>query len=301
MVSIPNGLQSYSTIVDFKKEKNLLLGLDITFDQTSGQLKWIFTSLDSISKQETTNPKLGFLPPNLNSPEGEGAVSFTIKLLDNTVTSQEVRNKAHIYFDNNAVIITNTWINTIDNKAPVSKVNEILREANSKSFNLSWTAKDEESGVKDIDVYYSVNNGKFKPYAMGVKSSSLLFKGDKDSTYSFFTIATDSMGNVEKMKNYVEASTSIILGINDLYADQNIKLSVFPNPTDGHFNLELTSPLFFQSTISIIDIYGKEIINEKTTLKKGLNSFNYTIEFAGFYFIEVTIGDRTYRTQIIKS
>lgn len=301
MVSIPNGLQSYSTIVDFKKEKNILLGLDISFDPTSGQLKWIFTSLDSISKQETTNPTLGFLPPNLKSPEGEGAVSFTIKLLDNTVASQEVKNKAHIYFDNNSVITTNTWCNTIDNKAPISKVNEIVRDGNSKTFNLTWTAKDDESGVRDIDVYYAVNNGNFKLYATGVKASSLMFTGDKDSTYSFFTIATDSMGNIEKMKNYVEASTSITLGLNELLDDKNIKLSVFPNPTEGIFNLELTSPLFLPSSISIFDIYGKEIVKDKITLQKGLNSFSYTIENAGFYLIQVTIGNKTYRTQLIKS
>ena len=300
MVSIPNGLQSYSTIVDFKKEKNILLGLDITFDPTSGQLKWIFTSLDSISKQETTNPTLGFLPPNLKSPEGEGAVSFTIKLLDNIAASQEVNNKAHIYFDNNSVITTNTWSNTIDNKAPVSKVNEIVRDGSSKTFNLTWTVKDDESGVKEIAVYYAVNNGSFKPYATGVKASSLLFSGDKDSTYSFFTIATDSMGNVEKMKNYVEASTSITLGMNELFDGHNIKLSVFPNPTEGTFNLELTSPLFLPSSISIFDIYGKEIVKDKITLQKGLNSFNYTIENTGFYVIEVTIGNKTYRTQIVK-
>ncbi len=183
----------------------------------------------------------------------------------------------------------------------MSKVNEILRDANSKTFNLTWTAKDEESGVKGIDVYYSINNGKFKPYAMDVKASSLLFKGDKDSTYSFFTIATDSMGNVEKMKGYVEATTSITLGINELYVDQNIKLSVFPNPTEGYFNVEFNSSLFLPSSISIIDMYGKEVVNEKISLQKGLNSFNYTIEHAGFYVIEVTIGDKTYRTQIVKS
>ena len=171
----------------------------------------------------------------------------------------------------------------------------------SKTFNLTWTAKDDESGVRDIDVYYAVNNGNFKLYATGVKASSLMFTGDKDSTYSFFTIATDSMVNVEKMKNYLEASTSITLGLNELLVDQNIKLSVFPNPTEGIFNLELTSPLFLPSSISIFDIYGKEIVKDKITLQKGLNSFNYTIENAGFYVIEVTIGNKTYRTQIVKS
>ncbi len=59
------------------------------------------------------------------------------------------------------------------------------------------------------DVYYAVNNGPFQLWLSNISTPDNNFIGRMDSTYSFFSIATDNAGNSETAKTVGEASTRI--------------------------------------------------------------------------------------------
>ena len=118
----PPGLSSFTTDVDLRPEQNLLVRIEASLDAATSVLTWRFTSLDPDTGEPPTDPLAGFLPPNLNPPEGQGSVSFTVDPVGSLPTGTEIRNQASIVFDLNEPIVTPEWLNTIDLEDPVSQV-----------------------------------------------------------------------------------------------------------------------------------------------------------------------------------
>ena len=112
-VPVPPGLKSYTTEVDLRPAKNILVGIDAALDVNTGVATWKFTTLDPATHQFPENPDVGFLPPNVTQPEGEGAVLFTVKLKPGFPLGTTVCNDARIVFDFNAPIDTPEFCNTI--------------------------------------------------------------------------------------------------------------------------------------------------------------------------------------------
>lgn len=64
---------------DLRPAKNLLVRIEASLNNT-GLARWTFTSIDPDTGQPLpADDPDGFLPPNVNSPEGEGSVSFIVK------------------------------------------------------------------------------------------------------------------------------------------------------------------------------------------------------------------------------
>ncbi|MEX1188921.1 MAG: T9SS type A sorting domain-containing protein [Bacteroidia bacterium] len=69
-----------------------------------------------------------FLPDSLSNPEGsQGFVQYKIKPLSNLPVGTEIENTAHIFFDYNPAIITNTTVNTYLNVLSSFDSNKSLR------------------------------------------------------------------------------------------------------------------------------------------------------------------------------
>jgi CSLREA domain-containing protein len=113
IVPVPPGLQSFSTEVDLRPGVNILVGIDAALDTGTGIVAWKFTTLDPATHEFPEDPEFGFLPPNVTSPEGEGAVLFTVSLKPGFGLGTTVCNDASIVFDFNPPIETPTFCNTI--------------------------------------------------------------------------------------------------------------------------------------------------------------------------------------------
>ena len=61
--------------------------------------------------------------PQSNSANNTGLVTYSIKLKENLADGTHIRNKAAIYFDYNAPVITNTTLNTISKYVGIKEVN----------------------------------------------------------------------------------------------------------------------------------------------------------------------------------
>jgi CSLREA domain-containing protein len=113
VVNVPPGLKTFSTEVDMRPGVSILVGIDAALDMATGLITWKFTTLDPATHEFPEEPEDGFLPPNVNSPEGEGEMLFTVSLKPGFGLGTTVCNDASIVFDFNPAIVTNEFCNTI--------------------------------------------------------------------------------------------------------------------------------------------------------------------------------------------
>jgi hypothetical protein len=206
-VAVPSGLSTFVTDVDLRPANNLIVRIDAHLDAT-GLVTWRFTSIDPATGKPTTDPLAGFLPPDKISPQGQGAVAFSVNAKSNLQTGTQILNKATIVFDANAAIDTPQWLNTIDNKKPTSSVQPLAGTQTSVIFPVNWSGSDADSGVQDWTIYVSENGGPFTLWQSNLTTTSAMFVGKPTTSYAFYSIARDRAGNVENDKTTAEANTS---------------------------------------------------------------------------------------------
>jgi len=200
---VPEDVSYYDTRIDLSDSLGVMLDVIASINQELGQAFWVFESIDpSTGLAETLPADLGFLPVNDSLTHiGEGFVSFTVRPSLAAVTGDRIEAQASIVFDDNPPIETNIAINTIDGDAPESSIIAPIDTLGGGQYRLYWEGADVGSGLADYTLYASTNYGPFVPFA-GAFDGTLdyLFTGAADSTYRFFTIARDSVDNVENMK-----------------------------------------------------------------------------------------------------
>lgn len=171
---------------------------DITkldFDTTSGELKWNFLNID--------------LLPNKNPPEGEGWLSFTCKPKKELINNTQIQNNASIIFDFNEPIITNTVINTIDDIAPTSSIEELDSIQPLSKFTVSWDGSDDGSDIKHYEIYVASNEDTTFNLWLTTDKTSAEFSGSNNNTYKFYSIALDNVGLKEEVPEEFDAITTI--------------------------------------------------------------------------------------------
>ncbi|MCD6597222.1 MAG: PKD domain-containing protein, partial [Bacteroidales bacterium] len=151
------GQKEFSMDIDFRPAKQLIGRVIGKLDTLNGVVSVYFNSLDPITMQQNEDPALGILPPNVSSPEGEGSVSFSVGLYD-LVNGESFENKAMITFDFNEPIYTNTWLNTIDDQAPVSKIESYSYVAENNEVILNLSGSDNLAGIEYYMIYASIND-----------------------------------------------------------------------------------------------------------------------------------------------
>jgi hypothetical protein len=203
----PPGLSEWTTDIDLRPSQNLIVRVHAALDKTTGLLTWRFTSLDPATLQPTENAAAGFLPPNKNAPEGDGAVTFRINAKAGLPDGTELRNKARIVFDANAPIDTPEWLNTIDRTPPTSQVSALSATQTGSAFQVTWTGSDAGGSIASYAIYVSANGG---PYELWLETTdtSATFYGNAGTSYAFFSVAEDGAANSEAIPAQPDATTS---------------------------------------------------------------------------------------------
>lgn len=207
-----DGEQSFVKTIDLRPEINVLAQVTLDYDSDKGVAKWDFVSLDPMTLEFTDDVMMGILPVNYNG-EGQGEITFDIKLKNDLPDNVEISNRATIIFDNEAPITTPTWTNITDTIAPVSKIKECYAK-NDTTIVLKFEGTDNRSGIWKYDLYaqYGSDNTWIKA-AENITDSVYNFICSADYNYGFCIMATDSAGNIESKTLQREASqTTYILG-----------------------------------------------------------------------------------------
>jgi hypothetical protein len=163
------------------------------------------------------------LPPNVNAPEGEGYVDFSIDLKPGLPDGTVLQNKATIIFDKNTPIETNTYVNTLDLTPPVTMMNTAGYAPGDTVITVNFSSDDTGSGVDRYLLYVSKDGGEYT-YYMQCNGSGTAFPVDPEaeSKYSFYVLAIDNVGNTEQAAP-AEVSVQTTTGIVDVMRPAGIE------------------------------------------------------------------------------
>jgi hypothetical protein len=228
VVSPPAGLSQYSIEQDLRPSQNLIVRIKAGLNLLDGVVTWQFTSIDPATGQPTTDPLVGFLPPNVTAPQGEASVFFTVRPKQAVPTNTQIKNKATVVFDALAPIPTAVWSNTIDNTNPVSEVLALPAAETAQSFQVQWSGTDVGSGINSFTIFVSDNGGLFSPFVTNSAATSAIYTGVAGHTYGFFSQAQDFAGNLEPLKTKAEATTTVRLGGPPIAKCQNVTVPTDP-------------------------------------------------------------------------
>ena len=205
---IPRGLSNYATRIDLRPELDLLLDLKAGVDSSSGKVSWSLTSLSPDTLDIPIDPQLGFLPPNVESPQGQGYVNYRIHPKPGLDDGQRITAQASIVFDTNEAIETNVYSNAIDRELPVSHVIALPAEIYQEDFTVSWSGEDfDGSGVSSWDIYVSTDEGPYQLWLDDTQNQQAIFTGELGKQYRFISAASDYVGHVEKLPEQHDATT----------------------------------------------------------------------------------------------
>ena len=136
------------------------------------------------------------LPPNVNAPEGEGYVTFSVDLKPGLAHGTKIKNKATIIFDKNFPIETNEFENTLDLVAPTTQMAHAIRSTDKTKAKIAFRSEDTDAGVGSYLLYASKDGAEYE-YAGQFFTSYAEYVIDPESEYSFYVLAVDAVGNVE--------------------------------------------------------------------------------------------------------
>ena len=105
----------------------------------------------------------------------------------------------------------------------------------------------------------------------------------KTGTYVITAIATDNL-NATTMSSSLEF---IVGDVSRYDADSEI-LNLYPNPTDGHFSIELVNPLQSEKCeIVITDLSGKQVYHGSLLQEEILKHFDLSGVKSGIYIMMI--------------
>ena len=196
--------QYFNVNVDLRPDKNLIVNVEGTFDPETGNITWVFRSLNATTLFPPEGEWEGFLPPMNDTGYEIGWVSFSIDSKSDLPSGTQIKNQAYVEFDSAGDLLYHPapkegpFVNTIDAEPPKSNINgELLKFA---KIQLNWTGFDNESGIKDYTIYVSKDGNSYEKLIQNTKESSAIFNGEYGNTYYFYSIAEDYIGHKEELK-----------------------------------------------------------------------------------------------------
>jgi hypothetical protein len=263
---ILNANESYAQEMDLRPAKNAILRFEATVDTLSNSILWKFYTLHPTTRELVNTITDGFLNPNVTSPEGEGFVSYSIAPKPNRPHLQQVSNKATIVFDENAPIVTDAWINTVDKQKPASQVNSLPAILNDTVFYIGWTGNDAHSGIDAYDIFVTVNDTATYLVQNRTRLDSAGIIGKFGYTYKFYSRAIDHSGNIEDLPTQPDAVVTLQqpVSVNEL---KDVTVSLVPNPATETVSIIFSEPVVEETELTVTGINGK--VELKTTLQAG--------------------------------
>ena len=191
-------------------------------------------------------------------------------------------------------------VTTPDTQAPSVPKNLVANKTTAHQVSLSWTASTDNVGVVGYNIYQN-----------GVQLNTSLITGTVYvaerpigyNLYEFTVKAVDAAGNSSLASNAARVqngqagdkarvlSTSNVAGL-DLISVESV--SVYPNPSNGNFKVNLNSAENGKVSISVYNVNGA-LVKSINDIKTGAYEKEMKLEGipAGIYYIKVNLGKTT--------
>ncbi len=299
----PPGLSSFATQVDLRPARDLLVNANAAVDPFTGVVTWYFSSIDPATGQ--TPPLIGFLPPNVNPPEGEGSVLFTVMPRPGLSSGTQISNAATITFDGGAPHTTGSVVNTVDNTPPSSHVQPLPVSSDQPSIPVQWTADGAPLGLKDFTVYVAEDGASYRVWRLNIASLTDTLAPPTDHhfhNYAFYSVARDQSGNVEAPPPGPDATTQSRTAVGDAGPWQLALEGARPNPAFGALRVWFTLPNRDAASLEMLDVAGRRVIRREVG-SLGAGPHSVTLESSpplrpGLYFLRLAQQTHVLRARV---
>lgn len=279
---VPENTTYYTTRLDLRDSLNLYVDVTAGIDIVKHEFFWTLRSIDPLTGKQPTDLR-GFLPVSDTgisklydtTNNGKGYATFSIVPESFLKTGNSISATASIVFDFNAPVGTNTWVNYIDAFAPTSKISSFDTSLNNISLHFTGTDDPGGTGVKYYDLYMQDSAKTFQLYKANIDSSSYIFSGTPGDEYSFFTLATDNVGNKEQLKKAGDITvrfSEVVLPITWLYFNGK------PQQNDVLLNWATTNEINSKEFIIERSFNGRDFlgIGKKNSYRNSTSTHNYS-------------------------
>lgn len=294
---------SFVAEVDLRPAQPVVVRVQGDLDTATGVLQVYYVTLEPDTLKLVENPFDGFLPPNVNAPEGEGFVQFLVNPLPTLQHLDRIENDAAIYFDANKPIFTPMWLNTLDQEPPVSEVDDLPAQTVTTQFKVSWQGTDDHAGIMDYDVYVIINDTFSYIWKKGVSYTEATFNGAIGQQYKFYSVAYDNVGNIEAPPFdpviTPDAETTVVP--TGVFAHENVAISVYPNPAQHVIYVAAGMLHTDQVQISLQNAAG--ILLDRWTVNDVQGQLQLQIPMAvyasGLYFVAIQWGGQVHTYPVV--
>ncbi|MFU8860581.1 MAG: T9SS type A sorting domain-containing protein [Cyclonatronaceae bacterium] len=293
----PEPVFSATADVDLRPVMDLVVRIDADLDPETGVITWVFSSLDPETLEPTADPLAGFLPPNNQTFDGEGLVSYFVSLKEDVPSATRFGSAARIIFDENEPIDTPVWSNILDTEAPVSAVSPLDSVQTTTEFTVSWSGEDDASGIRFYTIYVSENGGEPEVWLSDTEATSMAYTGNDGSTYAFRSTAADQVGNRSVRGTEPEAVTTVQVPTSIERTDLPAEFSLaqnYPNPFNPSTVIRFGLPEAADVRLEVYDLAGRRV----AVLTDGSRSAGWhTVTFdgsalsSGVYVYRLRAGD----------
>ncbi len=247
---------------------------------------------------EWTFHDIGLLDSTSNEPESHGFVEFKIQQQANNPVGSIINNKALIYFDYNAPIITNQtyneiWFPDFDDDG-ISNYNDIC-------YNGDDTQDDDNDSIPNECDLCEGYDDLIDSDDDGIPDDCDQCEGDNNTDTDQDTIpdACDNCPETANENQLDEDQDGIgdlcdSVGINNL---NNQGISIYPNPIKDHCTIQLTQQNI--QSIKVIDLNGKTQITQDVPATNQYHLDTSTLS-PGAYYIHIQTKTQQHIQKVIK-
>jgi hypothetical protein len=259
---VPKNRREFTVDVNFDKTKSYFVRVMGYLDTTAGIINCQFITLDTTTLEL---PILeGFLPPNVNAPEGEGSITYSIALKPTITDGYQTTSIAEIIFDQNEPIFTDPWSNVIDRIPSTSMAASSIEN---DSIVIDFNGNDATSGVDFYYLYVSVDGGEWISLT-GTPENKMKLLGEPGKKYDFYALSIDKVANEEVKAPTIESSVTVPFKSE---SDFQPEFTVIPNPNTGTFEL-LSNGNFENTETHIINSMGQIVDQLKLSFIKDVRT-----------------------------
>jgi uncharacterized repeat protein (TIGR01451 family) len=214
------------------------------------QNRWLVFQFDSIMLPDSTSNEL----------ESHGFVKFSIRINEEVLPNTQIFNTAHIYFDYNPAVITNTVMNTIECYiAP--EIPEIVQNGEILSV----------TSAEELQWFY---NG-------------VIIEGATENTYEVIEYGDYMVIAIDENDCFTESEVFTVTHIG-VENRQVYNLSIYPNPTKNYIVIESDVESIVNCSIYSIDGQLKKQVELKKEGKIHKNIISTNGWSSGVYIIKAT-------------